>query len=113
MSDTGNEVPFNTATTTTFVGACATSLLFPGVPTSPTSAGTTPRVAQCGEMKTWIVGVNWWMTPYMRLMFQYSQSDLSDFVTTPANSDNGLDAPKKGFDDATIRGFGMRAQVDW
>ena len=64
-------------------------------------------------MKTWIVGVNWWMTPYMRLMFQYSQSDLSDFLTTPANSDNGLDAPKNGFDDATIRGFGMRAQVDW
>ncbi len=30
-------------------------------------------------MKTWIVGVNWWMTEYMRLMFQYSQSDLSDY----------------------------------
>ena len=25
------------------------------------------------------VGVNWWMTEYMRLMFQYSQSDLSDY----------------------------------
>ena len=66
-------------------------------------------------MKTWIVGVNWWMTPYMRLMFQYSQSDLSGYPTTPATTGTGtnLIAPKNGFDDATIRGFGMRAQVDW
>ena len=34
-------------------------------------------------MKTWVVGVNWWMTEYMRLMFQYSQSDLSGYPTTP------------------------------
>ena len=27
-------------------------------------------------MKTWVVGVNWWMTNYMRLMFQYAESDL-------------------------------------
>ena len=30
-------------------------------------------------MKTWVVGVNWWMTDYMRLMFQYAQSDLSGY----------------------------------
>ena len=30
-------------------------------------------------MKTWVVGVNWWMTDYMRLMFQYSQSDLGGY----------------------------------
>ena len=21
------------------------------------------KVAECGDMKTWVVGVNWWMTP--------------------------------------------------
>ena len=34
-------------------------------------------------MKTWVVGVNWWMTDYMRLMFNYAQSDLSGYPTTP------------------------------
>ena len=65
-------------------------------------------------MKTWIVGVNWYLNDYMRLMFDYSQSDLSGY---PAHSDLGAttspDGPKAGFDGATVRGFGMRAQVDW
>ena len=121
MSDTGNELPNNQGTSTTnFVGACGTSLLFPGVPTSNPSGGpvinTTPgpgRVAECGTMKTWVVGVNWWMTPYMRLMFNYAKSDLSGYPTTPSGTGTNLPLPKEGFDGATIRGFGMRAQVDW
>ena len=65
-------------------------------------------------MKTWVVGVNWWMTPYMRLMFNYAQSDLSGYPTTPADLGNEpASGPRNGFDGATIRGFGMRVQVDW
>ena len=70
-------------------------------------------------MKTWVVGVNWWMTEYMRLMFQYSQSDLSGYPTTLVSSTSantpvqGGGTTVKGFDDATIRGFGMRMHVDW
>ncbi len=65
-------------------------------------------------MKTWVVGVNWWMTEYMRLMFQYSQSDLSGYPSTPnVATRTQLLAVKSGFDGATVRGFGMRMQVDW
>ena len=70
-------------------------------------------------MKTWVVGVNWWMTDYMRLMFQYSQSDLSGYPTTLVSGTSastpvqGGGTLVNGFDNATIRGFGMRMQVDW
>ena len=65
-------------------------------------------------METWIVGVNWWMTEYMRLMFQYSQSDLSDYpFFTPTGLPSLPPGSNNGFDGATIRGFGMRMQVDW
>ena len=52
---------------------------------------------ECGEQKTWIVALNWWLTDYTALKFQYSESDIKGGVN------NGAD----------IRGFGMRAQVDW
>ena len=121
MSDTGNNVLAQfervpAVTNPAFVGACATTPLFPGVNTAPQPATpTTAKVAECGEMKTWVVAANWWMTDYMRLIFQYSESDLGGYPITPlvgtlASFDDG---PKAGFDGATIRGFGMRAQVDW
>ena len=118
MGDTGAFVPagLQGGGTANFVGACATSQLFPGVGAVSTPAVTndqTLRVAQCGDMKTWIVGANWWMTEYMRLMFQYSQSDLSGFVATPAGNGTNLVTSRNGFDGATERGFGMRMQVDW
>ena len=120
MSDNGNQVPsFTTSTsgstTNNFVGACATSLLFPGVSavsTTNITNNSTGRVAECGTMKTWVVGVNWWMTPYMRLMFNYAQSELSDYPTT-GTVGTSLTSAKNGFDGATIRGFGMRAQYDF
>ena len=92
MSDTSNNVLLNssavtTSQTPTFVGACATTPLFPGVNTVPQDQRTNAaKVAECGEMKTWIVGVNWWMNDYMRLMFHYSQSDLSGYPTTPISA---------------------------
>ena len=102
----------NNAINTTFnlVGACQASLLWPGV----TATGNNPptqRVAQCGEMKTWTIGLNWYLNDYTRLMFDYSQSDLRDYPITPASLNPG--GTKAGFDGATIRGFGMRAQIDW
>src|SRR4029434_2027057 len=91
MSDVGTLVPagFQDTSTLNFVGACGLTNLFPGVSaTNPTTVinNATGKVAECGEMKTWTVTVNWWMTEYMRLMFEYSQSDLSDYVTTPATT---------------------------
>jgi phosphate-selective porin OprO/OprP len=117
MTDTGNEIPsFQGTSNVNFVGACGTSLLFPGVAAVSTPLVTnapTARVAECGEMRTWVVGVNWWMTPYMRLMFNYAESELSGYPTTPAGPGTNLVLAKDGFDGATVRGFGMRAQVDW
>src|SRR5262245_22599045 len=127
MGDVGHLVDAGfqgSSSTLNFVGACGLTNLFPGV--SAVDDGgpngfdnrATGKLAECGDMKTWVVGVNWWMTEYMRLMFQYSQSDLSDFVRTPANTENGgtgtnLRNAQNGFDDGTFRGFGMRMQVDW
>jgi phosphate-selective porin OprO/OprP len=53
--------------------------------------------AECGEQKTWLLGVNWWLNDYTRLTFNYAESDISGGVN------NG----------ATIQGVGLRAQVDW
>jgi phosphate-selective porin len=70
-------------------------------------------------MRTWVIGVNWYMNDYIRLMFNYAQSDLSGFPRTPAQTvttagtDDVNFPARNGFDGATIRGFGMRAQVDF
>jgi len=115
MSDTGNNVLLNGSaapvlTNPAFVGACATTTLYPGTTTANPQPG---KVAECGEMKTWVIAANWWMTDYMRLIFQYSESDLGGYPVTPLSDVRTFDGSKAGFDGATIRGFGMRAQVDW
>jgi len=51
----------------------------------------------CGEQKTWLIGLNWWLTDYTALKLQVSQSE----VEGGAN------------DGAEITGVGLRAQVDW
>ena len=61
------------------------------------AAGGIVSCAECGEQKTWLLGVNWWLNDYTRLTFNYAQSDISGGVN------NG----------ATIQGAGLRAQVDW
>jgi len=64
-------------------------------------------------METWSIGLNWWMTEYMRLMFQYSESDLSDYPFFVAQNQDLPPGKNYGFDNATIKGFGMRMHVDW
>ena len=110
MSDTA----FNNA------GGCRNTQLYPGLSASAAGgappAVIAPSVGLCGDMTTWVVGVNWWMTPYMRLMFNYAESELGGYPTTLITATNTTvpaGTSIAGFDGATIRGFGMRAQVDW
>jgi phosphate-selective porin OprO/OprP len=53
----------------------------------------------CGEQATWQIALNWYLNDYTRLMFDYSESDISGRFDLNAG--------------ANIKGFGMRAQVDW
>ena len=82
-------------------GGCRLTRLYPGL--SATTSGTAShslaanQIPLCGEMDTWVVGVNWWMTEYMRLMFQYSDSDLSNYpifvaqnAGLPPGTNNGV-----------------------
>jgi phosphate-selective porin OprO/OprP len=56
-----------------------------------------PGCTECGEQKTWLIGVNWYLNDYMRLMLNANQSKIEGGVN----------------DGAEITGLGMRAQVDW
>ena len=58
--------------------------------------------SECGEQATWLVGLNWWLTDYTALKFQYSQSEIKGPISD-SNVNRGAD----------ISGFGARAQVDW
>ncbi|MGZ8400256.1 MAG: porin [Methyloceanibacter sp.] len=63
---------------------------------------------ECGNQETWLIGVNWLLTDYTRLMLNVTQSKIT--------GGNGGDLPGTGFnrnDGADITGVGMRAQVDW
>jgi phosphate-selective porin OprO/OprP len=97
-------------------GGCQNTALYPGV-SAASPAPANASIAQCGEQKTWLVGVNWYLNDYVRLMFNYTQSDLSGYPVTTIGSSNTAQFPAgtkvSGFDGATIRGFGMRAHIDW
>ena len=58
--------------------------------------------SECGEQATWLIGLNWWLTDYTALKFQYSQSEIKGPIGD-FNVNRGAD----------ITGFGARAQVDW
>ncbi len=100
----------------TYTGGCTNTTL--GV---NTLTGAVPaKIAQCGEQETWIIGVNWYLNDYVKLMFNYTQSELSGYPTTlnlPANPGKQTTYPTganvAGFDGATIRGFGTRLHIDW
>jgi phosphate-selective porin OprO/OprP len=62
----------------------------------------------CGEQKTWMVGVNWWLNDYSRIQFNYGESDIEGGALLLAD---GSSANRN--DGATIKGFGTRFQVDW
>jgi hypothetical protein len=53
------------------------------------------------------------MTEYVRMMFQYSESDLSNYPFFVPEFANLPPGKNNGFDGATIKGFGMRMHVDW
>ena len=61
------------------------------------TAGGVVDCAACGEQKTWLVGVNWYLNDYTRLMLNVNQSEIEGGVN----------------DGAEITGVGMRAQIDW
>ena len=64
--------------------------------------------SECGNQETWLIGVNWLLTDYTRLMLNVTQSKIT--------GGNGGDLSGTGFnrnDGADITGVGMRAQVDW
>jgi phosphate-selective porin OprO/OprP len=85
-----------------------------------TLTGAVPAsIAECGDQETWLVGVNWYLTDYVKLMFNYTESNFSGYPTTvipltvPPVTTFPAGTRVSGFDDATVRGFGMRAHVDW
>lgn len=51
----------------------------------------------CGEQNTWLIGLNWHLNDYTRLMLNVNQSEIEGGVN----------------DGADITGVGLRAQVDW
>jgi phosphate-selective porin OprO/OprP len=67
---------------------------------------------QCGEQKTWGIGINWWLNDYTRFQFNYNESDISGGPLLFTNA-NGAVVSANQNDGANIKGFGMRAQVDW
>ena len=66
-------------------------------------ATTITSCTTCGDQRTWLVGVNWWLNDHTRLMFDYNESTIGGGFLAGANANDG----------AKIRGFGTRAQVDW
>jgi phosphate-selective porin OprO/OprP len=66
----------------------------------------------CGEQTTWLIGINWWLNDYTRFQFNYNESDIKGgplLLTSGAATGNSANSN----DGANIKGFGMRAQVDW
>ena len=60
-------------------------------------ASAIPGCLACGEQTTWLIGLNWYLNDYTRLMLNVNQSEIEGGVN----------------DGATISGVGMRAQLDW
>lgn len=67
------------------------------------NAALIPDCTMCGDQKTWLLGVNWWLNDNTRFMFNYNESTIAGGFLDGANENDG----------AKIRGFGTRAQVDW
>lgn len=58
-----------------------------------------------GEQESVIAGVNWYLNPYARLMFNYSHAEISDaFAPTSSGDVSGNNSADT---------FGVRSQVDW
>jgi phosphate-selective porin OprO and OprP len=98
---------------------CPTTRLYPNLAAGAGGANPTliaPSVGLCGEQRTWIVGVNWYLNDYVRLMFDYAEAELSGYPVTTITATNTTVPPGTeiaGFDGGTVRGFTARAQIDW
>lgn len=57
-----------------------------------------------GIQKTFVVGLNWWLAEHVRLMFNYSRSDISQAFLVPENGPDGAN---------NVHTFGIRTQIDW
>ncbi|MEE8295709.1 MAG: porin [Sphingomonadales bacterium] len=57
-----------------------------------------------GIKKTFVVGINWWMGKNVKMVFNYSHSDISQAFLVAIN---GADGANK------INAFGVRTQIDW
>jgi phosphate-selective porin OprO/OprP len=57
-----------------------------------------------GEQDSYILGVNWYLNNYTRLMANYSRSEIVDSFQGILSARNG---------EARVSAFGVRAQVDW
>jgi phosphate-selective porin OprO and OprP len=66
----------------------------------------------CGEQTTWGIGVNWWLNDYTRFQFNYNESDIDGGPQLFTNASGVVTSANRN-DGANIKGFGMRAQVDW
>jgi len=61
------------------------------------AAGGVESCGDCGEQKTWLIGLNWLLTDYTAIKLNLTQSEIN------GGANNG----------AKINGVGLRAQVDW
>ena len=71
-------------------------------------AALIPVCEQCGTQEAWTIGLNWLLTDYTALKFNYVNAEIG--------GGNGGNPPGSGFNEdngATIQGFAMRAQIDW
>lgn len=57
-----------------------------------------------GEQDTWVLGLNWHLNNYVRVMLNYSTSDVKQAFDVDVNGADG---------DNSIDTLGMRFQVDW
>jgi phosphate-selective porin OprO/OprP len=82
--------------------------LVPPLPGPGSISASAQSCRNCGEQKTWLIGINWWLNDYTRFQFNYNESDIGGGPLLLASG-----ASANGNDGANIKGFGMRAQVDW
>jgi phosphate-selective porin OprO/OprP len=74
-----------------------------------TTASAINACTLCGDQKTWLIGVNWWLNDYTALKLNVTQSKIEG--SNPFNAFGVVGANQnKG---AEITGVGVRAQVDW
>ena len=100
-------------------GGCPTTRLYPNLPHHQVA---TPYIAHpvlglCGEQKTWIIGVNWYLNDYVRLMFDYAEADLSGYPLTTVAAGTSLaldDLPRLPASmEERSEASACAAQVDW